>query len=119
MRKIGSIQNFFRSRIKDQSSIKVDTIQLLKLPRHAFGRRPRRLPGDPISGRAGSGPQAQKIFAHAAQHPSERRKDEIEQDAKNERIDNRVKQRAESGPGAVQGRENFRRGQRGEQRRER
>src|ERR1700722_19706389 len=104
--KMGSIQNFFRARIKDQSSPKIDTgillkKRLLKLICHALRRGARRLPGKPIAGGLRVAFQAQKVFAHPAQNPSERCESEIEERAQHHRIRDAMQQHAEGGPDAV------------------
>src|SRR5581483_12463197 len=84
MIRIGSSQNFLRSRMKAQSSTRMapigQVLSRLELILHGFGLGPRRRTLDPVALGGGIHLGAQEVLAEGAHHQSDRRDgDEEEQ----------------------------------------
>src|SRR5689334_13347273 len=92
--KMGSSQNFFRTRRNAQNSFTNDDIwsppysKALKLIRHSLGRRPRRTPLNPVTGSAGIQGQPQGIFTEQPEDQRCRRDYEEKEQPHDDRIDN-------------------------------
>src|SRR6201999_1804619 len=71
MTRIGSSQNFLRTRIKRQSSARKSIQIPLKLVAHALGRRTRRIADDPVAVAFRLALESQKFLARYAQNQAD------------------------------------------------
>src|SRR5262245_6504804 len=79
MIRIGSSQNFLRTRMKRQSSPTNSIIFSLELVLHCIRRGPGRRAHDPVARSIRLAPEPQQILAHGAQHEAGRKHRAVEQ----------------------------------------
>src|SRR5882672_779582 len=106
MIRMGSNQNFFRTRTKAHSSRTKSTLPS-ELPPHGVRGRPRRPPGDPVArGRAIEGDLERGLAEEPHEEPDGRDR-EVEEEPEDDRARDALQKEPKAGPPAVE------RGQRG------
>src|SRR5476651_2765948 len=117
MMKIGSSQNFLRSRMNAQSSTMMEPMVFKSLSRselifHRLRRRPRRGALDPVALGVLVQAQAQEILARRPHHKADRRDRHKEQQAHDERVHHLEEQQAKLQPKPVERAQDLGKGER-------
>src|SRR5436305_1170700 len=100
--KIGKSQNFFRMRMKRQSSARKSNSIPSELVLHRLRCRPRRVSLDPIAITITLDPKSQQVSAQQSHHESCRYHRSIIYEAHDNRIDYGMQQQAEFEPYAIE-----------------
>src|ERR1700755_774496 len=100
--RIGSSQNFLRTRMKRQSSASKSIQFPSKLIAHALRRRPPRIAHDPVTIAIRLAPEPQEFRAGYAQNQADWPDRQVENQPHDDRVDDVVQQQAEPEPDDIE-----------------